>query len=136
MGLKNHEEPIVWQKAIQLAKDIYLVTECFPRKEQYRLVDQLCRAAISIPSNIAEGSSRKSTRDYMRFLAISLGSVAEVETQLVLARELKYIDSEQADTLLRQAMEIGKMLNALRNALQQKLAPASPEFRIPDSALS
>lgn len=121
MGIQNYEELKVWQKAMDLVDAIYDVVELFPRKEQYRLTDQLCRAAISIPSNIAEGSSRKSTKEFIRFLNISHGSLAEVGTQLRIAERRSYINSERLAELVRNIEELCKMLHGLQSALITKL---------------
>ena len=88
---KNYRELIVWQEAIKLAKVAYKLTEKFPRQETYALADQIRRAAVSVPSNIAEGQARRAPGDFRRFLHISLGSLAEVDTQLVLAQEFGYL---------------------------------------------
>ena len=88
---KNYRELIVWQEAIKLANVVYKLTEKFPRQETYALADQIRRAAVSVPSNIAEGQARRAPGDFRRFLHISLGSLAEVDTQLVLAQEFGYL---------------------------------------------
>lgn len=85
----------VWQKGIELVKEVYKVTKDFPREEQYGLSSQIKRAAISIPSNIAEGFRRRYAKEHKQFLNISLGSCAELETQLVIAKELSYIDERK-----------------------------------------
>ena len=118
--VKSHEDLGVWRLGVELAKDLYVLTEKLPDKEKYRLIDQLCRAAISIPSNIAEGSSRKSRKDFMRFLAIALGSLAEVKTQIILAVELRYILPEQIKAIQTKANMLGKKIHALYNALERK----------------
>ncbi len=121
MGIRSYEQLKVWQKAMDFVERIYKAVEVFPKKEQYRLTDQLCRAAVSIPSNIAEGSSRKSTKEYARFVSIALGSVAETETQLTIARRLNYMDQETCSHLMAAMGEIGRMLNALYAALMEKI---------------
>ena len=88
-----YQELEVWKKSIELVKTIYQVTEKFPQKEQFGLVSQIRRAIVSIPSNIAEGSARYSNRDTARFADIAIGSLAEVETQLIIAKELNYISN-------------------------------------------
>lgn len=118
--VKSHEDLDVWKLGISFAKNIYLLTDALPDKEKYRLTDQLCRAAISIPSNIAEGSSRKSRKEFMRFLAIALGSLAETRTQIVLALNLNYITPTQVSSLESEGNILGKKLNALYNALERK----------------
>jgi len=96
---KNYRELIVWQDGIKLAKAIYKLTEKFPRQEIYALADQIRRAAVSVPSIIAEGQARKSPGDFRRFLHIALGSLAEVDTQLVLAQEFGYLNKDDIDAM-------------------------------------
>ena len=109
--------------AMMLTEDIYRATETFPSRETYALAIQLQRAAVSIPSNIAEGHARNSTKDYLRFLSISQGSLAEAETQLELAHRLGYITQAVLHSLLEQTNEVGRMLHGLRSALTVKLSP-------------
>lgn len=115
-----------------LVTDVYRVTETFPKKEQYRLIDQLCRAVVSVPSNIAEGSARRSTKDYIRFINIAYASLMECETQLRIARQLDYIDELTAARLIQQTQEIGRMSNALYVSLKAKLSSKTPttDYRI------
>ncbi len=114
-------ELTVWQKSIDLVEAIYVATQKFPPYEQYGLVNQVRRAAIAIPSNIAEGAERESTKDFLRFLSIARGSQGEVETQLVIARRLKYIQENELNILLQQVHEIGRMINGLQQSLNKKL---------------
>ena len=109
--------------AMKLTEDIYRTTESFPSRETYALANQLQRAAVSIPSNIAEGHARNSTKDYLRFISISQGSLAEAETQLELAHRLGYIPQAELLCLLEQTNEVGRMLHGLRSALATKLSP-------------
>lgn len=102
---------IVWKKAMELVRMVYQLSKAFPQDERYALTDQLRRAAVSIPSNIAEGSGRASNKDYAHFLAIARGSLYETVTQLQIAQDLGYI--EICDNLNTLADEIGKMLTAL-----------------------
>ena len=88
--MNNFRKLIVWQKSIELMKDIYFLTKLLPKEEKYNLVNQLTRCAVSIPSNIAESCSRSSVKDFRRFIEISLGSAFELETQLVIILETKY----------------------------------------------
>ncbi len=90
----------VWQKGIELVKEVYRITEGFPKEEQYCLSTQMRRASISIPSNIAEGFRRKYSKEHKQFLKIALGSCAELETQMVIAKELNYIDTNKEEILL------------------------------------
>lgn len=111
--IKSYKNLIVWQKAFTLSLLIYKFTKSFPKEEMYALTSQIRRAVISIPSNIAEGYCRQRRLEYIQFLQIAFASGAEVETQLLIAKELKYIsgkDFETADSLL---IEVMKMLNSL-----------------------
>jgi four helix bundle protein len=103
----------VWQKARILVKDIYELTKLFPRYEQFGLADQMRRAAISIPSNIAEGFGRNSSKEFRQFLNIARGSCAELQTQVTLAKDLVYIDDKTFESNDAAIVEIYKMLNAL-----------------------
>jgi four helix bundle protein len=100
-----------------LAKTIYKLTEKFPKQETYALADPIRRAVISVPSNIAEGQARKSTDDFRRFMHIALGSLAEVDTQLVLAQEFGYLSKEDVEGVDVQIEELRKKLYALNNSL-------------------
>ena len=110
-NVKSHEDLTVWKMSIDFVTDIYRITKDFPREEIYGLTSQLRRAAVSIPSNIAEGAARHSTKEYIQFLYISLGSIAEVETQLIIAKNLNYIDSN--DLLKNVRFIKGKMINLI-----------------------
>ena len=111
--MESYKELIVWQKAMLLVKEIYNLIKVLPKDEIYVLSDQMRRAAVSIPSNIAEGYGRKSTNDYIRFLNIARASKYELETQIHICIMLNYISDEQAKTILDLSQEIGRMLNAL-----------------------
>ena len=117
VAAKNYRELIVWQDAIKIAKAVYLLTGKFPKQEIYALADQLRRASVSVPSNIAEGQARKSPGDFKRFLHISLGSLAEVDTQLILAQEFGYLSKEDIDPMDEQIQNLRKKLYALINTL-------------------
>ncbi len=95
----NYKNLIVWQKSILLVKQIYQLTQKFPSDEKFGLVSQMRRAVVSIPSNIAEGQARRTTGDYVRFVSISEGSLAELETQLIIAIELNFCTKEETDIL-------------------------------------
>ena len=127
--LRSFRELTVWQKSMQLATKIYRLTQGFPREEVYGLASQLRRAAVSVPSNIAEGQGRAGAGEYRHFLWIARGSNFELQTQLEIARELKMGDPG----LLREseglAQEIGKMLFALLDKLGPK-TPGSPARRL------
>jgi len=121
--VNNYRDLKVWQMAMTLTEAIYRAPESFPSRETYALANQLQRAAVSIPSNIAEGHARSSTKDYLRFVSISQGSLAEAETQLELAHRLGYIPEAVLHGLFEQTNEIGRMLHGLRSALTAKLSP-------------
>ena len=117
---KNHKELLVLQKAMQLVVDVYNLIRLLPKEETYGLSDQMRRAAISIPSNIAEGNARSSQKDMVHFLYIAQGSRAELETQLELCELIGYISKERLEPVLMQTQEIGRMLSSLiKSTLQQ-----------------
>jgi four helix bundle protein len=116
--MANFKELLVWQKSINFVTEIYELTNDFPKNEMYGLISQIRRASISIPSNIAEGNSRRSVADYLQFLKIAIGSCAEVETQLIIAQNLKFLNEEHYLKLNRDIIEISKMLNGLINSLK------------------
>jgi four helix bundle protein len=112
--MEGHRDLQLWQKSVQFETDIYRETATFPRSEIYGLTNQLRRAAVSVPSNIAEGSGRSSKKEFAQFLSHARGSLLEVETQLEIAKNLGYLSDKNATELLSQTNEIGRMLNALR----------------------
>jgi four helix bundle protein len=120
MPVTHYRELIAWQKAMNLAVGIYEETRDFPREEIYGLMSQLRRAAVSIPSNIAEGQGRTTTNDFLRFLGMAAGSLQEVETQLILAGRLDYLTEATESALLEQCREVGRLLQGLINALRRK----------------
>ena len=117
MQIKTYKELIVWQKAMDLAEAVHRLSKSFPKEELYGLTSQLRRAAVSVPSNIAEGQARQSTAEFRNFLSIAQGSLAEVETQLLLALRFGYLTQQQAASSLDLREEISKMLFALRSKL-------------------
>nr|WP_320117967.1 four helix bundle protein [uncultured Marinifilum sp.] len=114
--MKDFKKLIVWQKSMVLVKDIYLLAKQLPQEEKYGLYSQITRATISISSNIAEGSSRHSEKDFKRFLEIALGSSFEVETHLLLIQQLNLVD-DQCSTIIDQICEVQKMLQGLMRKL-------------------
>ena len=114
----SYRELQVWRLSIQLTKDVYAVTKNFPSDERFGLISQLRRAAVSIPSNIAEGQARYSQREFLRFLSNARGSLAEVETQLLLSTELGYVPESEMQKLTRKTAEVGRLLNGLYSAIQ------------------
>ena len=111
----------VWQLGMQLAEDAYRLSQQFPRHEVYGLGSQMQRAAVSVPANIAEGHATGSGKDYLRFLAIAQGSLAELETHLMLAQRIGYGDPAQIGAILDRCAEESRMLRALRSRLREKL---------------
>ena len=113
----NFKELQVWKKSIELVTEIYVITSRFPSEEKFGLVSQIRRGTVSIPSNIAEGNSRRSSSDYIQFLKIARGSGAEVETQIIISKNLGFIDEIECDELSMKITEIMKMINGLINYL-------------------
>jgi four helix bundle protein len=112
--IKNYKDLIVWQKSMDLVEDVYRLTSRFPAEEKFGLVVQLRRAVVSVPSNIAEGHSRTGDKDYVRFLSIAIGSLAEVETQMLICLRLRYTERENCTKLFLLIEEVQKMLHTLR----------------------
>ncbi|WP_187477629.1 four helix bundle protein [Amniculibacterium sp. G2-70] len=119
--MQIHKDLEVWQKGISFVTDIYQVTNNFPKEELYGLTNQIRRAAVSIPSNIAEGSARQSNKEFIQFLYIALGSLMEVETQLIISKNLFYIPEDIFTTTQLKINELGKMLNGLIKYRKSKL---------------
>ncbi|WP_441556992.1 four helix bundle protein [Chryseobacterium sp. 2TAF14] len=117
----THKDLEVWQKAIAFVTDIYNQTANFPKEEMYGLVSQLRRSAVSIPSNIAEGAARQSNKEYIQFLYVALGSLMELDTQLIIAKNINFISEESLIELQLKMEEIGKMLNGLIKYRKSKL---------------
>ena len=115
----HYKDLIVWRKSILLAKQIYLVTQTFPKSELYGMVSQMRRAVVSISSNIAEGQARDTFGEFAQFLAISQGSLAELETQMIVAKEIGYITQQQYDEYSPLHNEVYKMLGTLRVKIKE-----------------
>ena len=113
--MRGHRDLVAWQKAMDLAKKIYSLTNALPRQEVYGLTSQLRRAAVSIPSNLAEGAARNGQREFGYFIGTARGSLAEVETQVELAVFLNYIPHEAAKTVMGSISDLGRILIGLRN---------------------
>ena len=118
-NVKSHEDLQVWQMAIDFVTELYKVTNNFPKYELYGLTNQIRRASVSIPSNIAEGSARKSTKEYIQFLYIALGSTAEVETQLLISKNLGYTKDTNLKIQIKNIK--GKLINLIAS-LKRKLS--------------
>ena len=117
--MNNFKELKVWQKAMKLVKMIYIQTKTFPKEEQYGLTNQIRRCAVSIPSNIAEGAGRKGDKEFNHFLHISLGSCFEFETQLIISKELDYINQNDFNALESEVIEIQKMIRGLQKSINK-----------------
>ncbi|MBI4368093.1 MAG: four helix bundle protein [Candidatus Omnitrophica bacterium] len=120
MSIKNYKDLGVWQKAMDLVADCYEASKKFPNREAFGLVTQIQRSAVSVPANVAEGHARQHTKEFLQHLSIACGSLAELETHLEIAARLCYLDDHSLRQLLGKTSEIGKMLNGLRRALQNK----------------
>jgi len=118
--VRSYRDLAVWQRAVEMAVECYRVTGGFPKHEIYGLAAQLQRAAVSIPANIAEGRSRKHTREFLQHLSIAYGSLAELETHVEIARRLGYLPTEDAGAIHSSCATIGRMLNSLQRSLSCK----------------
>ena len=122
MRAKSYKDFIVWQKSINLSVEIYRLVKLLPNTETYGLSDQMRRAVVSIPSNIAEGQGRNSAKEFVNFLAIARGSQKELETQLYICTKIEYLTEEETSTAINLCAEIGKMLNSLITKIQSSYA--------------
>jgi len=122
--LKNYKELKVWEKSYQLCLEVYRISKHFPKIEVYGLISQMRRAALSIPSNMAEGYGRKTISEYLRFLSIAYGSICELETQILLSGDLGYLDKDRLSKLPKGVGEVERMLQALIKSLKNK--PLNP----------
>ncbi len=118
--VKTHKDLEVWKNAIKLVSDIYQITKTFPKDQMFSLVNQIQRASISIPSNIAEGAGRNHNKEYIQFLYISLGNLAELETQLIISNNLNFIQNNQFIDLNNKLKLIRSQLYGLINSLKKK----------------
>lgn len=119
---QHYKDLIAWQKAMDLADALYDATEAFPKHEIYSLTNQIRRAAVSVPSNIAEGQAHYSNREFRHFLMHSRGSLAELETQILIALRRNYLSDTQATALLQRTAEVGRILNGLIASLGERSA--------------
>jgi four helix bundle protein len=120
MAVKQYQDLIGWQKAIALVNNIYEVSSTFPRDEMYGVTSQLGRAAVSVPSNIAEGQGRSTSGEFIQFLCYARGSLFELETQIIVANNLSYVADAQRDALIAKISELGRILNGLITSLQRR----------------
>jgi four helix bundle protein len=119
--ITSYKDLIVWQKSIVLVTDVYTLTKTYPAEEKYSLISQMNRAAVSVPSNIAEGWGRESSKNYLQFLKISRGSLMELETLMVISKNLNFITTEVFNSISEQIEELSKILQGLINSIQQKV---------------
>ncbi|MBU0759913.1 MAG: four helix bundle protein [Candidatus Omnitrophica bacterium] len=116
--MRSFKDLKIWRKGIEIVKDTYGLTESFPDKELYGLTSQMRKAAVSLPSNIAEGFKRYHNKEYKQFLHIALGSAAELETQFIIAQELDYINKEELENISEKLDHLSKMITALIHKLR------------------
>ena len=119
-ALRGYRDLEVWKKSIDWVEAIYRASGTWPRDERFGLISQARRAAVSVPSNIAEGAARKGTGEFLQFLSVAKGSLAEVETHLILAGRLGFLSTTAQEPLLEQAAEIGRMLSGLTKSLRSR----------------
>jgi four helix bundle protein len=120
MTLQSYRQLIAWQKSMELVKGVYHATKEFPKEEIYSLTNQLRRAAVSVPSNIAEGQGRDSTKEFLHHLSIAYGSLMELETQILIAAGLDYLMEAEKNLFLEKTAELGRLINGLTRSLKRK----------------
>ena len=119
-SIKSYKDLLIWQKGIKITNDVYALVMSFPNEELYALTSQIKRSTVSIPSNIAEGFGRNSTKSYLHFLKISRGSLFELETQLIIAKNQNFIKNDDLfDTIMNHIIEESKMINSYINNLEK-----------------
>jgi len=119
--MKTHKDLDVWKTSVEMVTNVYQVTRNFPKEEIYGLTNQMRRAAVSVPSNIAEGAGRNSSKEFIQFLNFSTGSLSELETQLIISYNLKYINDEQKQNMDIQINTIFKMLSGLIQSVKKRI---------------
>jgi len=128
MTVSSYRELKVWQLGMRITRAVYVASQKFPRHEVYGLTSQACRAAVSIPVNIAEGHARDLTKEFLHHVSIALGSLAELETLIILAKDLDYVKSNDINDLIGKLDCEGKMLRSLQQSLKVRLS-SSAQFR-------
>ena len=118
--MKTHKDLEVWKSSIEMVTNVYQLTQVFPKEELYGLTNQMRRSAVSVPSNIAEGAGRNSSKEFLQFLYIATGSLSELETQLIIAYKLKYINDEQKQNMDILINTIFKMLSGLMQSIKKR----------------
>ncbi|MFV0176253.1 four helix bundle protein [Empedobacter falsenii] len=119
--MKTHKDLDVWKLSIEFVTDIYNLTKDFPKEEQFGLTNQIRRASVSIPSNIAEGAGRRSDKEFLQFLYISMGSIQEIDTQLLISLNLNYLTKSEYEILLTKLDQISKMISGLIKFVKERL---------------
>jgi four helix bundle protein len=122
---RGHRDLVLWQKSLDLAVDIHRLTRSFPPEERFGLTSQMRRAAVSVASNVAEGAARRTTKDFVAFLHVARGSLAELETQLLLAEQIGYLNGEQCAQQMSRLDEVGKLLTSFLAGLRRRVAALS-----------
>ena len=123
MMVKSYEDLMVWQEAVRLVKQVYQATAPFPAEERYGLTSQMRRAAVSVPSNIAEGQARETRGEFIHFLGQARGSLAELDTQAILSLQMGFLPEHSANELRKRIVRVGKLLNGLRRSLTLRHQP-------------
>jgi four helix bundle protein len=126
MAVRSYQDLEVWQRAMELVEEVYRLTRTLPAAERYGMTSQMQRSAISIPANIAEGGARHHTREFLQHLAIAQGSLAELETFLLLTARLNYIEKMELNTAFDLCTQVGRMLHGLQKSLRRKLEAETP----------
>jgi four helix bundle protein len=121
MSISRFRELKAWQLGLDLTEQIYLLSDSFPKSEIYGLTSQMRRSAVSIPSNIAEGNGRDSTKEFLHFIAIAVGSICELETQLLLSHRLNYMKEEELNTVISLLIETKRTTRGLQKSLKDKI---------------
>jgi four helix bundle protein len=121
MVSKNYQDLVAWQKAMDLVELVYTTTRTWPKEELYGLISQIRRAVVSIPSNIAEGQGRTSTKEFIHHLSIAYGSLREVETQVLIAQRLGYHQKDITDNIMAGTAEVGRLINGLTRAMTERI---------------
>ena len=117
--MKTHKDLDVWKFSIELVVKVYELTGAFPKEEKYCIIQQMRRSAVSVPSNIAEGAGRTSTKEFANFISISLGSLSELETQLIISQKLSFLNPTSFKNIINDLTQIRKMLLGLKNSLKK-----------------
>ncbi len=115
---RSYEDLVVWQKSVELSKNVYKISKTFPKEEIYSITNQIRRSAVSISANIAEGCGRNNYGEFIQFLGIAGGSLAELHTHIIIAHDAEYLSKQNFDILLKQIIEIRKMIAGLKSSLK------------------